>query len=149
MQAVIFCGHLHRHVLNPCSFLDGCRYLVEVLSLSVSRALPESVSPSLDPLVSHTSSLPVPQPSLLRLCSSLDLLCSFSIPLAACHGQHLCAAGRSSSVASVLISCLFYQMRPPCLDINAFLPLFCPLVISFPGRCFLRLAGFMHKRFFG
>lgn len=50
---------------RPPFFLDGCRYLVEVLSLPVIRALPEGFSLSLDLLVSHTPSFPVPQSSPL------------------------------------------------------------------------------------
>lgn len=130
MQAVIFCGHLH--VLNPRSFLDGCRYLIEVLSLSVSRALPEPVSPSLHLLVSHPSSLPVPRPFLLRPCSSLDLLCSFSFPLATCHGQHLCAAG------SVLFCCFSPRLLPLLPDETSLFEYQCFstafVLLSFPSQ---------------
>lgn len=138
-----FCVHLQHHELNPPSFLDGCRYLVVVLSFSVIRVFPEAFSLSIELLVSHSPSLPVPQSSLLGPFARLGSATPLQLPC-------LTFPCSSISVVGLILFCCFnpyllplHQMTPACLNVSAFLPPFCPIAVSFPGRCFLRFLGFM------
>lgn len=114
-QTVALLWHLQHHVLNPSSFLDGCGCPVEVLSLAGTRALPEAFSQSLDLLVSHTPSFPVPQSSLLGPVARLGSAKPLQLPcltfLTLLLVQHLCT-GVDPLLLLQSFFCLFYQMRP-------------------------------------
>lgn len=131
-----FCVHLQYHVLSPLSFLSGCRYFVEALSLSVTWALPEAFSLSLDLLVSHAPSLPVPQSSLLGPFATPGSAMPLQLPFlwSSISGvdPHYCF---SSYLLLVLPD-------DTCWSLSAFLSPFHDIAISLPGRCFLRFLGF-------
>lgn len=142
-----FCVHLQHHVLNPPSLLHGCRYLIEVLPLSVIRALPEAFSLSLDLLVSHTPSVSVPQSSLLGPFARLGSAIPLQLP---------CLTFPLSSI-SVLGSILFYCFNPylPPLppdetylfEHQCFSNTFSSHCHFLLGRCFLRFLGFINRGF--
>lgn len=144
-QAVTLLCHLQHRVLNPPSLPDGCSYPVEFCPWL-------GLEPSQRPFHSLlTCWLPTPHLCLCHNPHCLGLLlwsaAPLQLPCLTFHSPASLQWGWSSSTASVLVSCLFYQMRPV-WTLVLFYDLLIPLL--FPSRKEFSEISWFHKiGFFG